>query len=122
MQKGLLISWLGLIAMTLAIGNGFINGDFGADGAELLANAWGIVSLVDLYVGFILFSMWIVFREGNRWVAAIWVLLMMVLGFFTAALYLIIAFHQCRGDWLAFFLKDRREEVLKREHPGSEGS
>ncbi len=31
--------------------------------AKLLAMPWGIVSLVDLYVGFALFSIWIVYRE-----------------------------------------------------------
>jgi len=113
LKTGLLISWLGLIAMTVAIGNGFINGDFGADGAELLANAWGVVSLVDLYVGFTLFSLWIAFREESRVVAAIWIIFMMTLGFFTGALYLIVAFRQCKGDWLTFFLKDRKEEILQ---------
>jgi hypothetical protein len=106
-------AWVGLIAMTLAIGNGFIAGDFGADGAELLANPWGIVSLVDLYVGFTLFSLWIAFREGSRLTAAVWIFLMMTLGFFTASLYILIALHQSRDDWLAFFLKDRKEQVLE---------
>lgn len=106
-------AWVGLIAMTLAIGNGFIAGDFGADGAELLANPWGIVSLVDLYVGFTLFSLWIAFREGSRLAAAVWILLMMTLGFFTASLYILIALYRSRGDWLDFFLKDRRDQVLE---------
>ncbi len=45
-----IVSLLGLIAMVLVISNGFINGSFTEDGGELLANPWGIVSLVDLYV------------------------------------------------------------------------
>lgn len=115
-------AWVGLIAMTLAIGNGFITGDFGADGGELLANPWGVVSLVDLYVGFTLFSLWIAFREGSRLAAAVWIILMMTLGFFTASLYLIIALRQSRGDWLAFFLKDRKAELLQGLQQGNEGS
>ena len=113
MKIAKLIALIGVIAMTLAIGNGFIVGDFGADGAELLANPWGVVSLVDLYVGFTLFSLWIAFREGNRLVAGIWILLMMTLGFFTGALYILIALYQCKEDWLTFFLKDRRDKVLE---------
>jgi hypothetical protein len=37
----------------------------------------------------------------------------MTLGFFTASLYILIALHQSWGDWLAFFLKDRKEQVLE---------
>ncbi len=113
MKISKLIAWIGLIAMTLAIANGFIVGDFASDGAELMANPWGIVSLVDLYVGFTLFSLWIAFREGSRLVAGVWIVLMMTLGFFTGALYVLIALHQSKGDWATFFLKDRKNKVLK---------
>jgi hypothetical protein len=41
---------------------------------------------VDLYVGFVIFSLWIVYRESRRSAAVIWVTLMMVLGNWTAAL------------------------------------
>lgn len=112
MQSAKFLSLIGVIAMILAIGNGFIVGDFGADGAALLANPWGIVSLVDLYVGFTLFSLWIAFREENRLVAGVWIILMMTLGFFTGALYVLISLYQCKGDWTAFFLKDRKQKVL----------
>ncbi len=45
-----LIAIIGIIAMTAVLVNGFVNGNFSQDGAELLANPWGIVSFVDLYV------------------------------------------------------------------------
>ena len=63
MKIAKIIAALGVLAMTVAIGSAFINGDFGAEGAKLTAMPWGIVSLVDLYVGFILFSGWIIYRE-----------------------------------------------------------
>jgi hypothetical protein len=71
MKIGKLIAILGILAMTAALVYGFTIGDFGADGALILANPWGIVSLVDLYTGFVLFSMWIYFRESNLIVAII---------------------------------------------------
>ena len=49
--------------MTGVLIYGFTIGNFSAEGAKLLAMPWGIVSMVDLYVGFTLFSCWIVFRE-----------------------------------------------------------
>ncbi len=69
------IAWLGLLAMVAVLLNGFIIGPFSRDGAELLANPWGIVSVVDLYVGFIIFSMWIALREKNTFLAIIWIIL-----------------------------------------------
>lgn len=106
------IAWLGLLAMTAALLNGFINGNFTEDGSALLANPWGLVSFVDLYVGFALFSVWIAFRETNVIAAIFWILLMMVLGFFTGSLYMLIALYQSKGDWLTFFLGKRKETLL----------
>lgn len=93
------IAWLGLLAMTAGLANGFINGDFFRDGQLLLQNPWGIMSMIDLYVGFILFSMWIYHREKNHAVALVWILMMMVLGFFTGSLYVLVALYQSKGDW-----------------------
>lgn len=83
---------------------GFTAGDFTADGGLILRNPWGIVSLVDLYTGFIFFSVWIVYREKSKFAAAFWVALMMVLGFFTASLYILIAIYQSEGDWKRFWM------------------
>lgn len=104
------IAWAGLLAMTGAITYGFMAGDFWADGALILANPWGVVSLVDLYVGFILFSMWIAFREKSPPVAAVWIIAMMILGFFTGALYVLLALYQSQGDWPLFFMGARRDK------------
>lgn len=101
------IAFLGLVAMTAVLIFGFMVGDFGREGRELLAMPWGIVSLVDLYVGFTLFSAWIVYREKSFWPSLIWVILMMVLGFFTASLYTLIALQRSGGDWKRFWMGQR---------------
>ena len=98
------VALLGVIAMSLALANGFINGDFSGEGSVLLGMPWGIISLVDLYVGFTLFSGWIIYREGWTLKAGIWVFLMMVLGFFTGALYAFLALQSSGGDWRKFWL------------------
>jgi hypothetical protein len=107
MKLAKIVSLLGLLAMTFVLIYGFIVGDFLSDGAELLSNPWGIVSFVDLYVGFILFSGWIIFREKSILTAIIWVFFMMVLGFFTGALYTFFALQKSNGDWRRFWLGDR---------------
>jgi hypothetical protein len=70
---------------------------------------WGIVSLVDLYVGFALFSAWIVYREKSVFRSVIWVVLMMVLGFWTASLYTLLALRASGGDWQRFWMGRRLE-------------
>ena len=71
---------------------------------KILQNPWGIVSLVDLYTGFILFSAWIIYREKSILLGALWVVLMMVLGFFTASLYVLITLYQSKGNWKLFWM------------------
>jgi len=113
MKLAKVIAWIGLLAMTVGLLNGFINGSFAEDGNMILNNPWGIVSLVDLYVGFILFAMWMSFREKDLLHAIVWVISIMVLGFFTGALYVLIALYTSKNDWLTFFLGARKEKVLK---------
>jgi hypothetical protein len=98
------ISLLGLIAMTGILVYGFTIGNFSAEGSRLLAMPWGIVSLVDLYVGFALFSAWIVYRERTVLLSILWVVLMMTLGFWTGALYVLLALQASRGDWRRFWM------------------
>lgn len=101
------IALAGLLAMTGILIYGFTVGNFSAEGAKLLAMPWGIVSLVDLYVGFVLFSCWIVFREKAWLPSVIWVVLMMVLGFWAGALYTFLALQTSGGDWKRFWYGKR---------------
>jgi hypothetical protein len=102
-----IVALLGLLAMGTVLVYGFTVGDFAEEGKQLLSMPWGIVSLVDLYVGFTLFSGWIVYREKSLWRSVVWVALMMVLGFFTASLYTLVALQRSGGDWRRFWLGRR---------------
>jgi len=110
MKLAKVISLLGLLAMTAVLVYGFTIGDFGGEGARLLAMPWGIVSLVDLYVGFTLFSCWIVYREKAVLPSIVWVILMMVLGFWAGALYTFLALQTSGGDWRRFWMGKRALE------------
>jgi hypothetical protein len=103
------VSFLGIVAMAAVLVYGFTVGDFGAEGSELLSMPWGIVSLVDLYVGFVLFSVWIFYRERSLARALVWVILVMILGFFTASLYTFIAALGSDGNWRRFWMGARAE-------------
>jgi hypothetical protein len=107
MRTAKILSFLGILAMTAVLIYGFAVGNFRVDGGALLQNPWGIVSLVDLYTGFALFSGWIVYREKSFGRSLVWVILMMVLGFFTASLYTFIALNASGGDWQKFWMGRR---------------
>ena len=64
---------------------------------------WGVVSLVDLYSGFILFSLWIFYKE-NIISAILWTFFVMTLGSFTIALYIIYSINKSEGSTKKFFM------------------
>ena len=101
------IAVLGVLAMASVLIYGFTVGDFGAEGQVLLSMPWGIVSLVDVYIGFFLFSGWIVYREKSFVRSVMWIALVMILGNFTASLYVLIALIASHGDWGRFWLGNR---------------
>ena len=110
MKIAKVITLIGLLAMTGILAYGFTVGDFSVEGTKLLAMPWGIVSLVDLYVGFALFSCWIVFREKALLTSIVWIILVMVLGFWIGALYTFIALQASGSDWKRFWYGKRALE------------
>jgi len=104
MKIAKIISVLGVFAMTAVLIYGFTVGDFLNEGSQLFAMPWGIVSLVDLYTGFILFSGWIIYREKSLPAAILWTIAMMTLGFFAGSLYTFITLQTSENDWRKFWL------------------
>jgi hypothetical protein len=104
MKIAKIISILGILAMTAVLIYGFTVGDFAGEGSQLAAMPWGIVSLVDLYTGFTLFSMWIIYREKSLLIAILWTVAMLTLGFFAGSLYTFIALQTSGEDWRKFWL------------------
>ncbi len=81
---------IGTISMSFIILYAMAQSSIFDQGAALLDNPWGIVSLVDLYVGFFLFTLWIFYREATLYQAIIWGVFMMIFGFLTASVYLLV--------------------------------
>ena len=102
-----IISIIGLLAMTAVLIYGFTVGSFATEGAWIVSHPWGIVSLVDLYTGFALYSVWIAYREKSVIATIIWIVLMMVLGFWAGALYMFLAINSSNGDWKKFWMGSR---------------
>jgi hypothetical protein len=107
LATGLVAIGLGLMAVALV--HGFTAGDFRAEGRTLLSIPWGRVSLVDVYVGFALFSGWVVYRERSASRAVAWIVLVATLGNLVSCLYVLLALRRHAGDWPGFWLGRRRE-------------
>ncbi len=60
----------------------------GAEGAEILALAWGVVTMVDLGLALVLGWAWIAWREARPARAALWLVLVTVTGSVGLCLYL----------------------------------
>jgi hypothetical protein len=101
------VSIIGLLAMSMVLIYGFTKGDFNLEGAWITSHPWGIVSLVDLYTGFVLYSVWIAYRERSFSSSLLWIVLMMVLGFWAGALYMLLALNSSGGDWKKFWMGKR---------------
>ena len=110
MRIAKIVALLGALIMGGTLLYGFTVGDFTGEGAQLLAMPWGIVSLVDVYTMFTLFSVWVVYRERSMLRSAAWVLLIMVLGAFICSIYSLIALQSSGGDWRRFWLGHRWQE------------
>lgn len=103
------LALLGFLVMLVTIAYGFVAGDFVAEGSILLSLAWGKVSLIDVYVGFLVFSGWIIYREKSVIRSIIWVVLTLILGNLTSCLYVLLALQESRGDWERFWFGWRAE-------------
>jgi hypothetical protein len=104
MKVTALLALIGFVVMSGAIIYGFLQGDFTAEGRTLLSIAWGQVSLIDVYLGFLIFSGWILYRQGWTLSGLAWVLLMLIFGNATASLYILKALLHSDGEWHQFWL------------------
>ncbi|MBK6963229.1 MAG: DUF1475 family protein [Bacteroidales bacterium] len=94
----------GTLIMFLTLLYGFIEGDFFKEGSLLFSMVWGKVSLIDVYIGFFLFSAWVLYREEKLMTSALWILSIMVLGNLITCLYATIALYNSGEDYKRFWL------------------
>ncbi len=110
MKTGRILSLLGTIIMGFSIVYGITTGNFTGEGSILLSLLWGKITMIDIYISFLVFTGWIIYRENNLGRSIICFILMMVLGSFTSCLYLYLNFRQSRGNWQKFWYGNRLKE------------
>lgn len=85
-----IIAWLSTLIMAFMIVFSLLTGDFFEQGSILMGLVWGQMSLVDLYVGFLLVYVWIFYKETKLLPRIVWALLLIVTGSLATALYVLI--------------------------------
>lgn len=78
-----LILWAGFAMTDL---HGSLMDQFGV----IVSLPWGVVTLADLYIGFLFFAIIVFLTERSWWLAALWAAPVFVLGNVWAALWLVI--------------------------------
>lgn len=103
MRLAIALLSIGFVVMAATISYGLLAGDLVGEARVLLDYPWFHVSMIDLYVGFLLVCAWIVARERSLAIAAIWIVLVLTLGNLASCGYAIVAAIRARGDWRVFW-------------------
>ena len=85
-------------------------GDGWAELKVLLTYPWFIMSLVDVYAGFLLFCLWVWFRESSLSRKLLLTLAIMLLGNLLACVYVLLQLSLSGGDWNKFWMGARANE------------
>lgn len=117
MRAAIVLAALAALGMVVLIGRALAEGSFWQEGSVLFALVWGKVTLADLYVGFALFSGWVIFREKHLATALAFVVLVLTLGNAFTAAYVLVALLRSRGSWARFWLGHRSERLQQGRDP-----
>jgi len=86
---------------------GAATGDFLAEGGALLDMPWGVVTLVEVYVGMALFACWVFWREASPARAGAWLVAATLGGNIVSCVYVLLALRAARGDTQQFWMGAR---------------
>lgn len=76
--------------------------------ADLAADPWGLVTLVDLYLGFFVFYLWLAYKETSLAARALWLMAILTLGNIATAAYVLWQLHRLPAGATAADLLLRR--------------
>jgi hypothetical protein len=108
----LLVATAGVCVMSWFLMVSLLQGDFRAEGRILIDMPWGVLSLLDLYTGLLLFSCWIWWREHYMSTAMLWTLALLLAGNLGSCLYVLVAIWQSKGKLDRFIYGHRLSYTL----------
>ncbi len=86
---GTLFVSLLILLLMCAVWAGLERGLFEA-GRELIRDRWFLMTLLDVYAGFIIFFVWVAYKETHNGLRVLWLILIMTLGNIATLAYLLI--------------------------------
>ena len=101
------VGLVGLLVMAVALAWGFTVGHFWTEGSVLVSLPWGVITLIDFYVGATLFCCWVGYRERSVWRTAGWVVAVFLLGNLMTSLYVLLALRSSGRDARTFWMGAR---------------
>jgi len=105
------VACLGFIIMSATILYALIFGNLSIEGPQLVDMPWGLVSLVDIYLGLVLFSLWVIWREEYSLIGLLWIILIIALGNMISCIYIIKACCQAQGNISKFWLGSQMSKL-----------
>ena len=87
-----------IVIMCAALVYGFSVGNLPREGGLLTSMPWGKVTLIDFYIGILIFATWVWHREQNKTAAGAWLLAFVFMGNLATACYLLKAVIEANGD------------------------
>lgn len=108
------IAGIGVLVMSLTLLRALLHGDLATEGRLLMSMPWGLMSMVDIYTGLLLFACWIFWRERYVSVASIWFLILLLFGNLASCLYILIAVLRSQGSIDRFIYGHRISRLV---HP-----
>jgi len=97
MRNVRIVAWFSTLAMLFMIIFSLMTGDFFEQGSILMGLVWGQMSLVDLYIAFLLVYIWIYYKETKILPKIIWAILLIVTGSLATALYILIESYRTKN-------------------------
>ncbi len=107
MRLAFVIVTVCLFALVATLMHGVSSGNFNMELRQIVSLAWGKATLVDIYIGFILFSIWVWYREQQALVAVLWITALMLLGNLIACIYILQGIYRSGFDSNTFWKQPR---------------
>lgn len=87
-----------LAIMVTGLVYGLMHGNFSSEVSHIAAMPWGLVTFIDIYIGFLLIGVWIFWREVSTFRALLFFVPILFLGNFFTCIYILYAIFTSSGD------------------------
>jgi hypothetical protein len=112
-MKKLIFSIITLgVFMLIGFVYGFMKGNIGNEMNMFFSMPWAKVMVLDIYIGFVIFSIWIYFREQNNRRFLMWFLPLLFIGNLIAIAYIINAIFNSKNNTQKLMFGNYKKDLI----------